>query len=381
MKIVYCTDSICHPGGIQMVTIAKANALAKIPSNEVYIVVTDNKSKPLKPLGGVHVVDLGVNYYADDWRGFIYVLKGIFLKRRLHKRLLREKLNEIKPDVVISTGTSEKYFLPTLRVCSHPRFVREIHFYTGYRHVHATTLRDKLMSYIGDWYDYKWKIKAYDRIVVLTNEDRKKNWRDNAKVVVMPNPITTECGRLSNIEAKKAISMGRLVHVKNFSSLIRIWSEVAKKHPDWRLEIYGSGEQEAMLQLLIKSLGLEDKVLMMGYTSEALERMADASMYCLSSITEGFPLVLVEAMSVGLPVVSYACPTGPSDIIVDEDNGYLIPVGNEKMFADRICTLIEDKERRIRLGHKAKEMSEAYRVDVICTKWMQLFEELRKGKR
>ena len=108
MKIVYCTDSICYPGGIQTITIVKANALANIPGNEVWIVVTDNKQSPLKPLVGVKLVDLDVNYFADDWKGYFYVVKNILLKRRIHKKRLRKVLDDIQPDVVISTGTSEK---------------------------------------------------------------------------------------------------------------------------------------------------------------------------------------------------------------------------------------------------------------------------------
>ena len=107
-----------------MVTMVKANALAKIPGNQVWIVVTDHKKEPLIPLENVELVNLDVNYYEDDWKGYWYVLKGIFQKRKMHKKRLLRFLNDIAPDIVVSTGTSENNFLPYLSVSSHPVFIR-----------------------------------------------------------------------------------------------------------------------------------------------------------------------------------------------------------------------------------------------------------------
>lgn len=380
MRIVYCTDSIWCLGGIQNVTIAKANALAQIEGNSVWIVVADNKFPPLFPLQNVQLVDLDVNYYEDDWKGWFYVLKGIVLKRCIHKRRLQKTLNAIKPDIVISTGTSEKNFLPMLKICSHPRFVREIHFTSNYRVLYSQNVWEKLMGYVGFWYDFRWKIKKYDQIVLLTEEDRERYWKGNQKVVVIPNPVISEYSRVSFLDETTVVAAGRFVPVKNFEALIRIWSAVVVKHPDWKLKIYGDGCQEAVLKQLIKSLNLEGMVFLMGRTSAVLEKMADASMFVLTSTVEGFGLVLIEAMSVGLPVVSYACPCGPSDIIADGENGYLIPVGDERMFVERVCSLIEDKEKRVSMGRKGKEMSKQYSVDKIRDMWMSLFGELRKQK-
>ena len=132
MKIAYCTDSICYAGGIQRVTIAKANKLAL--KNEVWIIVTDNKDKPVFPLSTkVHLVNCDINYFEDDWKSRFYILKGIIYKRKQHKKRLKEILNQIQPDIVISTGTSEKNFLPYLSVSSHPVFIREIHSNKNYR--------------------------------------------------------------------------------------------------------------------------------------------------------------------------------------------------------------------------------------------------------
>ena len=111
MKIAYCLNSIRYLGGIQRVTIVKANALAEVPGNEVYILVTDNKNgilvHPLSPK--VHLIDLDVNYYLDDWKSKWNILKGIFIKRHKHKKKLAQALHKINPDIIISEYDSDHY--------------------------------------------------------------------------------------------------------------------------------------------------------------------------------------------------------------------------------------------------------------------------------
>lgn len=191
MKIVYCTDSICYAGGIQTVTICKANALALIPNNTVWIIVTDNKERKLRLLNdAVHLIDLNINYFEDDWKSKYHLIKGFFIKRREHKKKLREVLNKIAPDVVISTGTSEKNFIPTLKIQSNPVFIREIHSVKNYRTLSAKNIFDKFIAYVGNLLDYHYHIRKYDKVVVLTEEDKRENWRDVPYVTAIPNPIT-----------------------------------------------------------------------------------------------------------------------------------------------------------------------------------------------
>ena len=376
MKIVYCIDSVCRVGGMEMVTIVKANALAKIAGNEVWIVVTDAKSVPIRPLEGVHLIDFGVNYYTD-----YYGLKGFYKKQRLHKVHLEKLLNEIKPDVVVATGQNERNLLPLLQLPSKPLLIREMHFEKHYRQKKKKkSMLQKIFLWLSEQLDYLWRIKGYDYIVVLTEEDKEQNWKGWNNVLVMPNPITSVCDVKSTCEAKTAIAVGRLVEQKDFASLIRIWGKVTEKHPDWRLEIWGKGELEAALRQQIEESGLEGKVCLMGYTAEVLQKMSQASLYLLTSMFEGFGLVLIEAMSVGLPLVSYMCPTGPKTIIEDGQNGYLVAVGDEKTFAERVCQLIEDEPLRKQMGQAGLKESEKYRIEDIAQRWMQLFRELLAKK-
>ena len=307
MKIVYCTDSICYAGGIQTVTICKANALALIPNNTVWIIVTDNKERKLRLLNdAVHLIDLNINYFEDDWKSKYHLIKGFFIKRREHKKKLREVLNKIAPDVVISTGTSEKNFIPTLKIQSNPVFIREIHSVKNYRTLSAKNIFDKFIAYVGNLLDYHYHIRKYDKVVVLTEEDKRENWRDVPYVTAIPNPITINIDtQHSSLMNKTVIAVGRLVEPKNFQSLIRAWRIVYQKHPDWELHIWGSGHLQNSLQELIDLYKLQKSVSLKGYTYDIRTEMLKDSIYVLSSVFEGLPLVILEAMSCGLPVVSY----------------------------------------------------------------------------
>lgn len=379
MKIVYCTDSICYPGGIQTVTITKANALSKIEGNEVWIIVTDNKREPIENIEkNVHLIDLDINYYEDDYKSKWHILKGIFIKRKQHKNKLRNILNDIGPDIIVSTGTSEKFFLPNIKINSNPLFIREIHFTRNYRSLNARNLFEKISAKIGDFIDYKLSINRYNSIVVLTEQDKNENWENNKKIIAIPNPIKSLPYKTSTIENKKVIAAGRLTHQKNFASLIRSWNSVVKNHPDWSLEIYGNGAEYNNLLTLISNLKLEKHVFLKGHSYNILEEMANASIFTLTSAFEGFGLVIVEAMSCGLPVISYNCPCGPKDIISDGTDGFLVPLNDEQCLAEKINLLIENEALRKQMSEAALIKSQKFTAKEVISIWMNLFNTLKK---
>lgn len=381
MKIVYCIDSLCYLGGIQNTTITKANGLAQI-GHQVWIIVTDNKYSPLHPVDPkVQVINLDINYSEDDWKSKFYLIKSILIKRKKHKKAIAKVLNDINPDVIISTCTSEKNFLPNIRLNSTPIFIREIHNQKGYRLLHARSLFEKIMAIIGNWYDYSWNINKYDQIVVLTNEDKELNWKNNSKVSVISNPVTFDTNiKTAPLTNKKIITAGRLVHQKNYKSLINAWKIVNQKHPDWQLEIWGDGVLKNELSKQINTLGLNNKVLLMGYTNDIISRMLQASGCVLSSLYEGISLVLIEAMSCGLPIVSYACQCGPKDLIEHGKNGFLCEVNDETKLAEYICSIIEDEKLRIKMGQASKKKSEEFSIEKIVTQWINLFQTLINNK-
>lgn len=381
MKIVYCLNSISHLGGIAVVTIVKANALAEITGNEVFVCVSDYRSNALSARLSekVTLVDLDINYYADDWKSRWHVWKGILVKRRKHKRKLTQKLKEIDPDIVVSVGQCEKYMLPKIK--GRWATVREIHYISDYRSYTASGFRERIYASLCEYYDLSWKIKGYDHIVLLTEEDRQRNWRKAENVSVIANPLTLQGPSPSAVKNKKVISIGRLEAEKNYSSLIQAFRYVVQKHSDWTLEIYGEGRLKRELQNLTEQLGLERNISLNAPVTAVADKYAEASCFALSSVYEGFSLVIVEAMACGLPVVAYDCPCGPRDIISDGVDGFLVAMGDEQTLADKINYLIEHPDKRIAKGKAALEKAQKYSVEKIVPIWMNLFEDLQKKKR
>ena len=156
---------------------------------------------------------------------------------------------------------------------------------------------------------------------------------------------------------------------------------MTKRFPEWRLDIFGDGDERDSLELLISELSLDGIVNLRGSSRTIHKEMLQSSLLALSSRFEGFSMVQIEAFGCGLPVVSYACPYGPKDNITDGVDGFLVSVGDERMLADRICKLIENDSLRRKMGAAAQEKSRQYSLDRIIPMWMDLFEELVRQKR
>lgn len=377
MRIVYCLNSISYIGGIELVTIAKANALSEVEGYEVFVCVTDHTpgivTAKLSPR--VNLVDLDINYYFDDWKSVFHSVRSRLIKQKRHKKLLIRILNCINPHIVISVGQSEKYIIPKIK--GSWKTIREIHYTTDFRILKAGNVIERCIANLHNYYDFKWRSKDYDKIVVLTHEDKERNWKHIEKVTVIPNPLsfvnTVNQAALNN---KKIIYIGRLTAQKNLDALIRIYCKILERHPEWTLDVFGEGVEKVTLERLIEKNKLEKKVQLRGVTNNVINELMLSSIAVLTSHFEGFPGVLIEAMECGLPVVSYECPCGPKDIINDGVNGFLVPFGDEDIFAERIFRLIENSDLRKSMGIAARNNSNRFSIDKIIPRWVNLFNKL-----
>lgn len=315
------------------------------------------------------------------------------LKGSVRKRLSRV-VEMLDPDVCVSLCGPEVRILPAVaggRPC-----VAEYHF-----------SHDKFYRKYGGifMYPYAWlrthmlerAVSEYDCMVTLTEHDLPIWKRHCRRVERIFNPVTTPPGQVSRLAEKRMIAVGRLEDQKNFKDLVSAWSIVAERCPDWRLEIFGEGKLEHALRSQIARLGLTGSVILRGVVKDIASEYSNSSALLMTSLHEGFPLALVEASSFGLPLISYDCPTGPSEIIVDAGdggdagnvpaatldqaagntpNGYLVPVGDVRTLADRICRIASDDNLRLRLGAASKASSHRFTPETIISAWEHLFFSL-----
>lgn len=384
MKIVYCLNSIKGIGGIQRVTVVKANALAEIEGNIVFIIVTDNNNEiQCEELSSkVNFIHLDVNYYDDDWMPGIKSKLSQIYKKIKHKKELKKILNAIQPDVVIAVGQSEKFICRKgLVQASKPIYIRELHYATNYRVLLAKSKKERLKACIQNFIDFRVLCKKYyHAVITLTPDDKAKNWRNIENVYFVPNPVSLSADEKEiNIDKNnfhKIISVGRLSYQKNYSSLIKSFSLIYEKYPKWVLEIYGEGEEKGLLIDLINSLNLNNNVFLKGYTNDVSAKFNESSFFVLSSIMEGFPMVLFEAMCYQLPIVSYNCDFGPSFIVDNFENGFLVKLNDEIELSEKMQILMSDASLIKKMGENARLKALKFSPEIIANQWMELFNSL-----
>ncbi|MFB9681978.1 glycosyltransferase family 4 protein [Streptosporangium vulgare] len=225
-----------------------------------------------------------------------------------------------------------------------------------------------------------------DAFVTLTQTDlehyRRALKAPPGRLLRIPNAVTALAGDISELDEKVVIAIGRMVHAKGFDLLVKAWKPVSEAHPDWVLRLYGRGRPEAerRLRARIEDAGLSDTMLLMGSSPEIGVELARSSVYVVSSRYEGFGMTILEAMSKGVPVVSFDCPHGPGEVIVHGHNGLLVPGRKPAALAEALNRLIEDRELRRELGANAVLTASGYGLDTIGARWDALLAELGDGR-
>lgn len=365
MKIIFSTDQIYLHGGIEKVMATKADYFAKLPDTEVYILTTEQLRKPPRyPLDSkVKMLDMNVNYNRTK----SYFSKENLIKAIKHFREQKKIFKTLKPDVIISPNYNfDHYWLPF--ICSEAKKIKERHSSRFYEEKQRKTasIIGRIKFWFSDWFNAK-----YDYIVVLNDDEKKYIKSQNA--VVIPNPIEiTEI--VGNPNGKQVIAAGRIAPVKRFDDLIKSWEIINKRFPDWQLHIYGDdyADTKSALEKLIKERSLEDKIIFKESVENLLQMMSDYSICTMSSETECFPMVLLEALSTGIPIVSYDCPNGPRHIITNREDGLLAEYKNIDDLATKLMQLISDAELRTEMGRKAKINVKRFEISQVMRMWNEL---------
>lgn len=226
----------------------------------------------------------------------------------------------------------------------------------------------------------KYKYNNIDYLFALTKtlekdyKDFLKENNDHTKVVLMPNMLYEIPKKESKLKDRNIITVSRLDEGKKIDDIIRTFSKLKEK--DWKLYVIGDGKEYNKLNSLIDELELKDRVILTGYKNkEEIEKyMLESSLFLMASVSEGLPMVLLEAMSYGIPCIAYHTDSGTDDIIKNNINGYIIKERNEKEYINKIEKIIRDEKLRSKLGKEAKNTANEFSKEKITEKWLKILK-------
>lgn len=372
MKLLYCIAGTYNSGGMERVLANKANYLV-CHGYEVVIATSDQRGqKPFFTLDpAIRCVDLGINYEENNGKSLWNKLWHYPWKQYRHRKRMAALLAKEQPDVTISMYCNEASFLPSIKDGS--KKVLEIHF-SKYKRLQYGR---KGLWRMVDWWRSRMDeqlVRRYDKFVVLTHED-KGYWGDLPNIEVIPNARSFTTSQSADLSQKCVLAIGRYSHQKGFERLIEAWRLIAEKHPEWSLQLVGNGEARSALQHQIEALRLTNTVKLISPTNQIEQLYTRASVFALSSRYEGLPMVLIEAQTFGLPIVSFACKCGPRDVIEEGKTGFLVPEGDINGLSQALLRLIEDSSLRQQMGAAAKLASERYDEERVMQLWIRLLEQ------
>ncbi|UOB17079.1 glycosyltransferase family 4 protein [Abyssalbus ytuae] len=363
MKLLYITNQICGAGGLERVLSIKTRYLAEEFGYEVHIMTINQEGLSLFYNFSEKLIYHNFNAEGNTLQYFLQYLSG-----------LRKVVKTVKPDIISVCDDGLKGFFVPVFTGKPCKMIYERHVS---KKIEATSDTPTFLSKLTE--DIKYKLmhvgaKKYDKFVVLTNGNINEWKLDN--ILVISNPLSFSPEKTSPLNNKKVLAVGRQCFQKGYDRLLKSWQKVSHAHPDWKLEIYGKINENEDLNALAHDLKINTTISFFAPIKNIQEKYKKASVYVMSSRSEGFGMVLIEAMAHGVPCVSYDCPHGPADIITDGVDGYLVPNGDIHTFADRIVKLIEDEPKRKEMGKNAVKKTQLFAPDIIIPQWDKLFKSL-----
>lgn len=364
MRVVYCIAGLWPSGGTERVVTTKMNWLATKGGCEVHVVMHDGHREEFFPLSAA------VRRH--------YVAEGAPL--RVYRRELTALLMGLRADVVICTGGAELPFLWKIKDGS--KKILEFHytrnflvnFVRGIRHI-----RFKQLHLLKVWLMQKriaHHARRYDRMVGLTERDVHL-WGDPANMTYIYNPLSFRSERKSTTANKEIIAVGSFTPAKGMDQLVEAFGRIAHRHADWHLSLYGQGQDYGLLQELIEKYGIRKQVSVNEPYQRIGEKLVEAGIYAFPSRSDGFGLVITEAMECGLPCVAMDCECGPREI-VSPRTGLLVPPQDIAAFAAALERLMDDAPLRRSMGDAAQMEVARFYPDNIMPQWLRLFETLIK---
>lgn len=378
MKIVYCILDCSQPGGTERTLSVQANYFAG-HGHEVHIVTTETPANAVPAYvfsDKIRFHNLAIGYRDVDGGLSPSKLLGRVRRGRTHRARLTALLMELRADVVVTMFGHEMSFLYKIKDGS--KKISEFHFSRDYRDVESRSQgyswAKRQFTLLKEWRKRRF-IRHYDAFVILTRQDAAK-WGALPNLHVIPNARTFTTDNPAQLENREVLAVGRYAYQKGFDLLLQAWAAVCREVSGWTLRIVGDGELRDELQQMVARLGVGDSVILARQSSDVQSLYRRAAIYVMSSRYEGLPMVLLEAQAVGLPIVSFACPCGPSDVVTDGRDGFLVPAGDTDALAARLLTLMRDPALRQRMGAAAYADSARFSTEAVMGQWERLFRSL-----
>ena len=379
MKILYAYPKFTNAAGTERILIDKINYFADKKGYEVLVLTYEQGQHSfIYPIShNARHIDLGVRYCEL----YNYGRLSRFFKWKLYDRLLKKRFSKVvhdyHPDIVITT-TYFVNLLSAISSCKVP-FIRVLESHIDRRYILSNNPLNKtnFLHWLRTWFEMRGllsKSSCFDVLVALNRNDAQ-DWSGYLKSVIIENLVhLNPMGRLCSHQSKHAIFVGRYTWQKGVDDLLKIWNIVYSKYPDWHLDMYGEGDLSDYL--LKEAARLQANIHVNLPTSNIFDKYLNSSLLLMTSNYEPFGLVMPEAMSCGLPVIAFDCPSGPANIISDGVDGYLIKNRDISLFADRVCSLIESPALRMKMGQSAIDSSTRFSPENIMPQWESLFQKL-----
>ena len=359
MKICFFVSDISFVGGIERVVSILSNQFVELKNDswQIEIVSIYHTNKINYEINK----RINIKYISNQpYLGKPQSAKRLFMAFGMIK-LIKKFFKKNKYDYILSQGFPNTFLANLCCDKKSGKIIGVEHVCFSYYPAFIRSLRTLI---------YK---KIY-KLVVLTNKDYDKFIKNLNNVVVIPNPFDTTNKYLSELKEKKIIAIGRLEYQKGFDNLIAMYKDISIIYPDWKINIYGTGNLKQKLQNQIKNLDLENSIRLAGVTDNIYEKIRESSFMVFPSRYEGFGMVLLECMSQGVPCISFDCESGPSDIIENYENGILVPNQDNESFKKAIIELIENSKLRKKMGENAYFSVDKYSAKIVAQKWIELLE-------
>ncbi len=360
MRLLYITNGITGVGGLERVLLIKASYMVEHLGYEVDFLTLNESGK--KPFYKFHPK---INFHSIEVKGnpLLYI--------RSYLSGIQKHITSINPDrIIVCDDGLKAFFLPVI-------FRKQKILYE--RHVSNKIMFQNSSSFVKK-ISAKFQLflmnclsKRFEYFIVL-NEGNRKEWKYQDNIKVIGNPISFFPDNPAGLISHKAIAVGKQSYQKNYERMIVLWAEAIKDFPNWELHIYGKEDEKLKLRSLIKDLKMSDNVYLHAPVSDIKEKYLESSIFLMTSRFEGMPMVMLEAMACGLPLLSFDSPHGPRELIENGFNGFLIPYNDDEKWIEKAKYIISNQENRNVIGDNSRKLSMEYNIPKLMEKWKRILD-------